>query len=105
MEAVVVCCTCPSAEVAERIARALVEERLAACVSRQPGVVSTFRWENRVTVAEEVLLTIKTSTTRHAALQARLVELHPYDVPEVLALEARGYAPYLAWINRETRPA
>lgn len=105
MEAVIIHCTCPSAEVAERIARALVEERLAACVSRVPGLVSTYRWNDAVTVAEEVLLMIKTSTTRQTALQARLVELHPYEVPEVLAIEARGFAPYLSWINRETRPA
>ena len=47
---------------------------------------------------------IKTSTTRHAALQARLVALHPNEVPEVLAVSAHGFAPYLSWINRETRP-
>ena len=105
MEAVIVYCTCPSPEVAERITRTLIEERLAACVSRLPGVVSTYRWNNAVTVEQEVLLTIKTSTTRHAALQARLVELHPNEIPEVLAVEARGFAPYLSWINRETRHA
>ena len=105
MEAVIVYCTCPSADVAGRLARALVEERLAACVTCLPGAVSTYRWNDAVTVEQEVLLMIKTSTTRHAALQARLVALHPNEVPEVLAVSAHGFAPYLSWINRETRPA
>jgi periplasmic divalent cation tolerance protein len=97
-------CTCPDADIGDRIARTLVEERLAACVNRLPGVVSTYRWNGAIAVDEEVLLVIKTSKDRYAAMQARVVELHPYELPEVVALEpGDGYAPYLAWIERETR--
>lgn len=106
MDALIVFCTCPSADVADRIARTLVEERLAACVNRVGGVVSTYRWSDAITVDDEVLLLIKTTRARYRDLEARLVELHPYDLPEVLAVEpAAGLAPYLDWVGRETRPA
>jgi len=106
MDALLALCTCPDAETADRIARTLVEERLAACVNRLPGVVSTYRWNDAIAVDEEVLLVIKTRRDRYAELQARVVALHPYELPEVIAIEiGDGYAPYLAWIDRETRPA
>jgi periplasmic divalent cation tolerance protein len=95
--------TCPDAETAARIARALVEERLAACVNRLPGVQSVYRWEGRVVEEAEVLLVIKTNRERFAALRGRLIELHPHEVPELVALEIRdGYGPYLDWIAAET---
>jgi periplasmic divalent cation tolerance protein len=101
-----VLCTCPDAPTASRLARALVEERLAACVNVVGGVASTYRWNGEVHVDDEVLLVIKTMADRFEAMQARLVALHPYDVPEVLAIEPTGgAAPYLAWLERETRPA
>lgn len=103
-DALVVLCTCPDAGVADRIAHALVDERLAACVNRVPGVVSTYRWQDQVTTDEEVLLVIKTTRAAYAALETRLVELHPYEVPEVIALDlAAGHAAYLAWIAAQTR--
>ncbi len=106
MTARLVLCTCPDASTASRLARALVEERLAACVNVVGGVASTYRWNGEVHVDDEVLLVIKTMADRFEAMQARLVALHPYDVPEVLAIEpAGGAAPYLAWLERETRPA
>ena len=106
MTARLVLCTCPDAPTASRLARALVEERLAACVNVVGGVASTYRWNGEVHVDDEVLLVIKTMADRFEAMQARLVALHPYDVPEVLAIEpAGGAAPYLAWLERETRPA
>jgi periplasmic divalent cation tolerance protein len=99
-------CTCPDADTASRIARALVDERLAACVNAIAGIVSTYRWKDAVHVDDEVLLVIKTTADRLDAMQARLIELHPYEIPEVLAIEpAAGSAPYLAWVERETRPA
>ena len=105
MDALIALCTCPDRDVADRIARVLVEERLAACVNRLPGVESTYRWNGAVSVDEEVLLVIKTSHARYAALEARIVALHPYEVPEVVAIViAAGHAPYLDWIARETRP-
>ena len=106
MTARLVLCTCPDASTASRLARALVEERLAACVNVVGGVASTYRWNGEVHVDDEVLLVIKTMADRFEAMQARLVALHPYDVPEVLAIEpAGGAAPYLACLERETRPA
>lgn len=106
LQARIVFCTCPGAEIAERIARTLVEERLAACVNAIGGLVSTYRWKDAIEVDDEVLLLIKTTSGRLDALQARLIELHPYEVPELLAIEpVAGSAPYLAWLERETRPA
>lgn len=105
-KAVLLClCTCPDAETAGRIAHALVEARLAACVGCAPGLVSVYRWEGRVERAEEVQLVIKTTRARFAALQARLLELHPYRVPELIALDVVGGLPaYLRWVVDETRP-
>jgi periplasmic divalent cation tolerance protein len=95
--------TCPDAETAARIARALVEERLAACVNRLPGVTSTYRWQGEIHEDAEVLLVIKTTPERFDALRDRLAELHPYEVPELVALEiADGLLAYLAWLVRET---
>lgn len=87
---------------ADRLADALVGERLAACVTLLPGVQSVYRWEGRVERAEEVQLLVKTTRARFPALRERLVELHPYDVPELLALEAvDGLPAYLDWVTRE----
>jgi periplasmic divalent cation tolerance protein len=105
MDALIALCTCPDAATADRIARTLVEERLAACVNRLPGVESTYRWNGAVQVDEDVLLVIKTTRARYAALEERVVALHPYEVPEVIALAlVEGHAPYLAWIAKEIRP-
>ncbi len=105
MSAVLVFCTCPDEAVAERIAGALVEERLAACVNRLPGVVSTYRWKGEVCRDSESLLLIKTTIERFAALRERIVALHPYELPEVIAVDiARGLPPYLDWIAAETQP-
>jgi periplasmic divalent cation tolerance protein len=95
--------TCPEAEMAGRIARTLVEERLAACVNQVSGVRSTYRWQGRVIEEAEVLLVIKTTRERFDALRGRLLELHPYEVPELIALEiVDGHVPYLEWIAAET---
>ena len=98
MSAVVAYCTCPDADSAARIARTLVEERLAACVTRLPGTRSCYRWEDRVEEATEELLMIKTSGARLEALEQRVHELHPYDVPEFLTVAAGGSRAYLDWI-------
>jgi periplasmic divalent cation tolerance protein len=100
----VVLTTAPSIEVAERIAGALVEERLAACATVVPGVVSIYRWEGALRREGEVLVVLKTTGERVESLRSRLVELHPYDVPEVLALSVQaGHEPYLAWVRDEVR--
>ena len=98
-------CTCPDPATASAIARTLVEERLAACASVQPGVASVYRWQGRVEQAQEALLVAKTTRDRLEALVARIQALHPYDLPEVLAFEAVGGSPaYLDWVAAETGP-
>lgn len=92
--------TVAKAEDADRLASALVESRLAACVNVVSGVVSTYRWKGRVERDEERLLVIKTRRDRLPALKAELVRLHPYEVPELIVLEVEdGLAPYLAWLD------
>lgn len=96
--------TCPDSEVADRIAAALVEARLAACVNAMPGVRSTYRWKGGIQRDDETLLIIKTTKDRLERLVDRLAELHPYELPEVIAVEAAGGLPaYLDWIAAQTR--
>ncbi|HEX8112024.1 MAG TPA: divalent-cation tolerance protein CutA [Kofleriaceae bacterium] len=104
--ALVVFSTFPDADTAARIARALVEEQLAACVNVVPAVRSIYRWEGNVCDEAETLAVIKTTAERYAALAARITELHPYQVPEVIALPlADGHPPYLAWLaDQVARP-
>lgn len=91
--------TAPDETSAARLARALVEEKLAACVNVVPGVRSTYRWQGALEQAEELLLVVKTTAAAADAAGARLAELHPYDVPEVLVFSpGAGAADYLAWI-------
>ena len=104
-DAILVFCTCPDETCAARIARGLVEERLAACVNRIPGMISTYRWNGEIHSDGEVLLQIKSTRGRFEALRARIVALHPYELPEVIAVDiASGHAPYLDWIAAETEP-
>ncbi len=96
--------TAPSVEKAARIARALVGERLAACGNVVPGVSSFFRWEGTVRSEPEALLVLKTTRDRFQELRARVLALHPYQVPEIVALPVEaGHAAYLDWIASSTR--
>ena len=101
-----VLCTCPDdGPTADSIASALVAERLAACVNRLPGVKSTYRWQDEVRHDTEALLLIKTTRERFDALRARILALHPYELPEIIAVDiALGLDRYLSWIAAETRP-
>ena len=102
---IVILVTCPSSKVAARIGRALVGEKLAACVSALPGVVSIFAWKGRIDRAKEVLMLAKTRRSLFEKARRRIRELHPYDTPEIVALPiSAGDARYLSWIDRETRP-
>ena len=104
-DAILLClCSCPDATSAEQLAGALVGERLAACINIVPGLRSVFRWQGSVQRESEVLLLIKTTRSRYPALQARLPQLHPYELPELLAVEsASGLPEYLLWVADETR--
>jgi periplasmic divalent cation tolerance protein len=97
---IVVLCTCASPGEADRLARALVEARLAGCVSVVGGVRSIYRWKEEIESAEECLLAIKSSRAQFDALRAKIEELHSYEVPEVLALPVvDGAARYLEWLS------
>jgi len=99
-ERLIVLSTVREPEDALRLARALVEQGLAACVNIVPGVTSVYRWQGKVEAEPERLLVIKTRAERFEELRATLVSLHPYEVPEVLALAVQaGHAPYLAWLD------
>ncbi|HAM55337.1 MAG: cation tolerance protein CutA [Candidatus Rokubacteria bacterium GWC2_70_24] len=100
MSPLVVLVTAPSADAALSLGRALVDERLAACVSVVPGITSIFAWEGKREEAAEALLVIKTESRRYAALEQRVLELHPYSVPEVLALTVEAGSPaYVQWVR------
>jgi len=103
-EAVVVLVTAPTAEAAAEIARALVEEGLAACGNVIPGIRSIYRWAGEVHDDAEALLVLKTERRLVPAMKERLPALHPYQVPELVALPVEdGLAPYLAWIAASVR--
>lgn len=98
-EVVLVMMTAPDEPVADRLAQALVEEQLAACVTMMPGVRSVYRWQGSVERAEEVQLLVKTTRGGLPALVKRAAQLHPYEVPEVIAVEvAGGLEAYLGWV-------
>ncbi len=102
-DALVVLVTTPTAERAAELARALVGERLAACGNVVPGLRSIYRWEGKVQEDDEALLVLKTTRARFEALRDRVLALHPYEVPEVIALPVEaGSAAYLRWISAET---
>jgi periplasmic divalent cation tolerance protein len=96
--------TVPSPPIAARIATALVKERLAACVNVVPGVRSIYAWKGKVCDDRELLLVIKTTRRRYLELERRVKALHPYKVPEVIAVPVRrGSAEYLAWLRESVK--
>jgi len=103
-DAILVLCTCPNETTADTITQVLVDTHLAACVNRIPGIVSTYRWQGEVCRDSEQLLLIKTTRERFEALRERIVALHPYELPEVIAVDiALGSAAYLEWIAAASR--
>lgn len=101
--ALVVLVTCPDAQVAEAIAGRLVTEGLAACVNQIPGITSTYQWEGRLHRDSEILLMAKTTAERLRALEARVTALHPYELPEIIAIPVCGGSErYLAWLGHRT---
>lgn len=93
-------CTCPDEATAAGIAEALVKERLAACVNRLPALTSVYLWQGNMESDTETLLLIKTTSARFDALCERLVELHPYELPEIIATPVtQGLPEYLKWVS------
>lgn len=96
-------CSCPDIDIARRIAEALVDERHAACVTLLPGVQSIYRWQGAIDRADEILLSIKTTRAQFEPMAARIASLHPYELPEVLAVEVTaGLSGYLQWVIDNT---
>jgi periplasmic divalent cation tolerance protein len=101
-EAALVLTTLAAEADAAALGRTLVEERLAACVNVLPIMTSVYRWKGAIEQDREQQLVIKTRPAMLGALRARLRELHPYELPEFLVLEAQGSEAYLAWIDENT---
>ncbi|MDP6436079.1 MAG: divalent-cation tolerance protein CutA [Gammaproteobacteria bacterium] len=103
-EHLLVLCTCPDKEVAEAIATGLVEAGLAACVNRVPGITSVYKWQDKLEKDAEELLLIKTSAAAWDGLEAEIKRLHPYELPEIIAVPiTAGSHEYLNWIRESTR--
>lgn len=103
-EHIVVLCTCPDEAVAGDIARHLVSQQFAACVNLLPGLRSVYRWEGELQDDTEVQLVIKTTAEKFERLRLAIVDNHPYDTPEVIALPiVDGHEPYLDWIGQSCR--
>lgn len=95
----VILCTFPSEDKAGEVARTLVEERLVACVNVLAGARSIYRWKDEVQEEPEVLTVMKTTSAGFDALEKRLAQLHPYECPEILAVDVNsGHGPYLEWV-------
>lgn len=102
-QALLVFCTCPDQACAEQLAETLVNERLAACASLMPGLISHYRWQGQIQRDQEWLLLIKTQVASYPALETQIRALHPYQVPEIIALPVQtGLPAYLAWIADNT---
>jgi periplasmic divalent cation tolerance protein len=95
----------PDRESAERLARGVVEARVAACVNVLSPARSVYRWKGAVETAEEYPVLIKTAADRYAELENTIRALHPYELPEIVAVDIQaGFPAYLAWVEAETRP-
>lgn len=102
-DTLLVYCTCPDSESARHIANQLVDERLAACVTLSAAVTSVYRWQDARETTQELQLMIKSSRQRYSALEQRIVALHPYELPEIIAVTVEhGLPGYLNWVNQCT---
>jgi len=103
-DAMLVLTTLPNSDAAADLAKKVVSEKLAACANVMPAVRSIYRWQGAIQDENEVLVLLKTRQARFDKLKARILELHPYDVPEVIAIPVeQGHGAYLDWIANETR--
>lgn len=102
METMIVLCNVPEQALAEQIATTLLNEQLAACVNIMAACQSMYRWQGKIETASEIPMLIKSSKALYPRLQARLLELHPYEVPEIVALPLQdGLPAYLTWVAGE----
>jgi len=96
--------TCPNKDVAEKIACEIVTDKLAACVNILPEIKSIYSWQGKIEHSNEVQLIIKTKAALFQTLSERIIQLHPYDVPEIIALDiVQGNHPYLQWIDESIK--
>ena len=103
METLLVLTNCPDEETAKSIALAVIEAQLAACVNILPRVQSIYRWQGAVESATEIPLFIKSTAANYPALEKLIGELHPYEIPEIIALPiTQGLPAYLNWVAAET---
>lgn len=102
-EMLLILCNTPDDACAEHIARTLVERRLAACVNVMAACQSVYRWQGEIETAREIPLLIKTRAEHYAAVESAIRELHPYEVPEIIALPVTAALPaYLDWVRQES---
>ena len=103
MPHLLIMCTCPDQDTAQNIADMLVDRALAACVNILPGLTSVYQWQGKRENAQEHLLLIKTTDEAYQALEQAITELHPYELPEVIAVPiTQGLGGYLQWIEQQT---
>jgi len=104
MSAIIIYTTCPNKEEAQKISKALVEERLVACANIMAPHEAVYRWEDKIEEAEEVAVIFKTRAELFEAAKDKIVELHSYDCPCVVSWPiTKGHTPYLAWVAEETK--
>ncbi|MCP4000637.1 MAG: divalent-cation tolerance protein CutA [Gammaproteobacteria bacterium] len=102
-DTLILLCTCPDDTVAANLSTQLVEQGLAACINRFSGLTSVYKWQGEMKSGTEVQLIIKTSTAASDRLIDELQRLHPYELPEIIAVPiTTGYGPYLEWIQEST---
>ena len=103
--ALIVCTHVPDHALARTLARALLDQRLAACINIGAPVVSIYHWLDRIETGQEVPVVIKTRSALYSNVEAAIRKLHPYDTPEIIAIPViEGDARYLAWLAAETLP-
>ena len=104
MSAIMIYCTCPDIETADRISRQLIRQHMAACVNQVTGVTSIYEWEGKIQQSNEVMIIIKSTEKRFDSIKKLVSEEHPYELPELIAVPiTQGLPDYLEWINQCTK--